>query len=155
MTREDYEFFGQFTAANLRDDIHGIAAGFRIRLATWKGEFLGVNLVHSRQLECINGPSDRARVLASDPASRLPFVSSKWRKFCSNGDGPEALRIISGATSAHDFTTEQAAVPEGSSGKRHRIRSGELGAQPARRIQRSHEAASKQRVAILNIMLGL
>jgi hypothetical protein len=95
------------------------------------------------------------RLLSSDPARRLPSVSSRWRKFCSNGDGPKALRMISGATSAQDFTTEQAAVAEdGVPGN-----GAEFGVENCARAGAtntiSDETASTQTVVILNITLGL
>jgi hypothetical protein len=58
-------------------------------------------------------PQDSARAAAADPVTRPPIESVSVRRFCSSGEVPSALWIISGAKSAHDFSTEQVFAPWG------------------------------------------
>src|SRR6202034_876719 len=58
-------------------------------------------------------PHATARTADSEPVTRPPIESVSIRRFSSSGDAPSALWIISGARSAHDFSTEQLPAPWG------------------------------------------
>ena len=50
---------------------------------------------------------------AEEPAAFVPPALARCRKFSCKVEESSAFRMMSGATSAHDFATEQAPAPEG------------------------------------------